>query len=111
VHRLSYGEDLRRLIVGHVHAVGVLELLHQRVQIERVRLEILSEAGVLSDRARLDLELVCQMSLDQREHLLSGARAHRPAPGGAGSIRAAENTSRHPALVAEVEALIPRAAG
>ena len=45
-----HGQDLRGLLVGHAHAVGVLELLHERVQVERVGLEVLLEAGALADR-------------------------------------------------------------
>ena len=44
VDGLADGQDLRRLLVGHAHAVGVLELLHERVEVERVGLEILAEA-------------------------------------------------------------------
>ncbi len=53
------------------HAVGVLELLHERVQVERVGLEILLEAGLGVDRVRVDVELVGQVGLDQGEDLLA----------------------------------------
>ena len=56
VDRCPHREDLGRLLVGHLHPVGVLELLHERVQVERVRLEVLLEAGGLDDRAGLDVE-------------------------------------------------------
>ena len=49
VDRLTHGEDLRGLLVGHLHAVGVLELLDQRVEVERVGLQILLEAGAFLD--------------------------------------------------------------
>ena len=44
IDRLAHAEDPRRLLVGHLHAVGVLELLHERVEVERVGLEVLLEA-------------------------------------------------------------------
>ena len=87
VDGLADREDLRRLLVGHAHAVGVLELLHERVQVERVGLEVLLEARVLADRRRLDVELVGEVRLDQREHLLARARASSPA--GAATARSA----------------------
>ena len=61
VDRLADGEDLRGLLVGHAHAVGVLELLHERVEVERVGLEVLLEARLLADRRGLDVELVGQV--------------------------------------------------
>ena len=64
------GQDLRRLLVGHLHPVGVLELLDQRVQVERVGLEVLLEARGLADRAGLDVELVGEVLADQCEHVL-----------------------------------------
>ena len=87
VDGLADREDLRGLLVGHLHAVGVLELLHERVQVERVRLEVLLEAGALADRVGLDVELVGEVLLDQGEHLL--ARQLRQSRRGAPSTRAA----------------------
>ena len=48
----SDGEDRGGLLVGDAHAVGVLELLHERVEVERVRREILLEARLGRDRRR-----------------------------------------------------------
>src|SRR5262249_21615445 len=62
---------LRRLLVGDLHAVGVLELLDERVQIERVSLEVLTKPRRFLDPRRIDLELIGQMGADQREHLLA----------------------------------------
>ncbi len=109
VHRLSHREDLRRLLVGHAHTVGVLELLHERVQVERVGLQILLEARVLGDRERLDVEFVRQMGLDQREHLLARARRHRP--DGSDAIQAVSGMDEHRVVGGEVELLIVFAAG
>ena len=82
VDRLAHGEDLRGLLVGHAHAVGVLELLHERVQVQRVRLEVLLEARVSSAiTLGVDVELVGEVGADQLEHLLAGADAHRPRAG------------------------------
>ena len=43
VDRGAHGPDLRRLLVGHLDPVGVLELLHQRVEVERVRPQVVAE--------------------------------------------------------------------
>ena len=66
VDGLAHGEDPRRLLVGHLHAVGVLELLDERVEVERVGLEVLLEARRLVDARGIDLELVGEMRLDER---------------------------------------------
>ena len=62
VDRLADGEDLRGLLVGHLHAVGVLELLDERVEVQRVGLEILLEARRLVDARGIELELVGQVA-------------------------------------------------
>src|SRR3954453_17760206 len=72
VDRLAHGEDLRRLLVRHLHAVGVLELLHQRVEVERVRFEVLLEARPLVDAGGIHVELVGEMRPDQGEDVLAG---------------------------------------
>ena len=72
VDGLAHGEDPRRLLVGHLHAVGVLELLHERVEVERVGLEVLLEARRLVDARGIDLELVGEMRLDEAEDLFAG---------------------------------------
>src|SRR5262245_21623385 len=72
VDGLTHGEDPRRLLVGHLHAVGVLELLDKRVEVQRVGLEVLLEARRLVDARRIDLELVGQVRTDQREDLFAG---------------------------------------
>ena len=55
-----------------LHAVGVLELLHERVEVERVRLEVLLEARLLLDARRVELELVGQVRADGGEDLFAG---------------------------------------
>ena len=60
-----------RLLVGDAHAVGVLELLHQRVEVQRVGLQVLLETGLLADLLGIDVELVGQVGLDQFEYLLA----------------------------------------
>ena len=72
VDRLADGLDLRRFLVAHAHAVGVLELLHEAVEIERVRLQVLLEVGLLLDAGRVELQLVGQMRPDVRDDLLAG---------------------------------------
>src|SRR4051795_5414748 len=49
VDSLAHAEDPRCLLVGHLHAVGVLELLDERVEIKRIGLEILLEPSPLVD--------------------------------------------------------------
>ncbi len=72
-----------------LHAVGVLELLDQRVQIERVGLRVLTKPRGLLNGLGLDLELVHQVGADQREDLFASHRPHTVAralgraPGGA----------------------------
>src|SRR6202007_2413269 len=64
-------EHLRRTLVGDLPAVGVLELLHQRVEIERVRFEVLPEPGGFLDALGIDLQLVGQVRADHSEDLLA----------------------------------------
>ena len=52
VDGLPDGEDVGGLLVGDAHAVAVLELLHERVQVERVRREVLLEARLERDLSR-----------------------------------------------------------
>ena len=49
VRSLSDGQDLRRLLVGYANAVVVLQLDDELDEIERVRLQVLTEAGGLVD--------------------------------------------------------------
>ena len=81
VHCLAHRQDLRRLLVGHLHAVGVLQLLHERVKVERIGLQILLEPGFPTDVLRIDVQLVGEMGLDQGEDLLAGHRVISPAAG------------------------------
>ena len=67
----------RRLLVGHAHAVGVLELLDERVEVERVGLEVLLEARGLVDARRVDVELVGQVvwtSVKTSSRVMAAAR-------------------------------------
>src|SRR4051812_15836227 len=72
VDGLAHGRDPRGLRVGHLHAVGVLELLYERVEVERVGLEVLPEARGVVDARGIDLELVGEVRLDEREDLFAG---------------------------------------
>ena len=49
VDRGTDGLDPRRLLVGHLDPVGVLELLHERVEVERVRGQVVAEVRRLRD--------------------------------------------------------------
>ncbi len=79
VHGRADGQDLRGLLVGHAHPVGVLELLHERVQIQRVGLEILLEAGRLDDRLGVDVQLVGQVGRGSASSTCSRVIAHAAA--------------------------------
>src|SRR5262249_17899712 len=72
VDRRSDREDLGGVLVRHRDPVGVLELLDERVEVERVGLEVFFEAGGLIDPGRIEVELVGQVGLDEREHLFAG---------------------------------------
>ena len=72
VDRLTDGEDLRRLLVAHRDAVGVLELLHERVEVQRVGLEVLLEARLLGDRLGIEVELVGEVLAHACEDLVAG---------------------------------------
>ena len=72
VDGLTHGEDLRRLLVAHRDAVAVLELLHERVEVERVGLEILLEARLVADRAGIEVELVGEVLAHACENLVAG---------------------------------------
>src|SRR4051812_30256817 len=61
VHGLADGVNAGRVFVGHLQPVGVLELLHERVEVQRVRREVLPEVGLLGDRGRIGGQLVRQM--------------------------------------------------
>ena len=63
---------LAACFVGHLHAVGVLELLDERVEVQRVGLQVLLEARRLVDARGIDLELVGEMRLDEAEDLFAG---------------------------------------
>ncbi len=72
VDGLADGEDLRRLLVGHLHAVGVLELQDERVEIQRIDFQIGLEARAVVDPLGIDVQLVDKVALDEGEHFLSG---------------------------------------
>src|SRR5215207_8420295 len=75
VDGLADGQDLRGVLVGDAHAIGVLELLDERVEVEGVGLEVLLEAGLLGDAVAVDLELVGEVVAHQGEDLVPG---HEP---------------------------------
>ena len=73
VHGLADRVNPRRLLVGHLHAVGVLELLHQRVEVQRVGRQVLAEVRVFRDARGIQLQLVGQMVPDRVEDLRRGS--------------------------------------
>src|SRR5215210_6472197 len=74
VRGLADREDLGRLLVRDANPVAVLELHDQLDQVERVRLQVLPEAGGLVDAPRLHLQFGGQVLADAVENLLSGHR-------------------------------------
>ena len=102
VHGLADRLDARGLLVGHPHAVGVLELLHEAVEVERVRLEVLLEARALLDARRIELELVGQVRADVGEDLVSrhGSGTVAAAADGLGCASAARSHARRSAPAA-----------
>ena len=116
VDGLADGQDLRGLLVGHPDAVGVLELLDERVEVERVGLEVLLEARVLVDARRIEVELVGEvrriraktssrvMAADTLERCADGCRvsagrrrAAQRAGGLERGVRAADDVPAHAA--------------
>ena len=69
VDRSAHGLDPRRLLVGHLDPVRVLELLHERVEVERVGVEVVAEVRALVDARGIELQLVGQMRTDQLQAL------------------------------------------
>ena len=113
VDRLADRHDLRGLLVGHLHAVGVLELLHERVEVERVGLEVGAKARRLVDPRGIDLELVDEVGLDQREDLFAGHEADtvEPLSDSAGpSLRSAPARSSASCVRPTTSPVTPRAA-
>src|SRR5436189_50536 len=68
---LADGVDARRVLVGQLQAVGVLQLLHERVEVQRVRREVLPEMGLLRDRGRIGLELVREVVAYEGENFVA----------------------------------------
>ena len=76
VDGLADGLDLGGLLLGDGDPVGVLELHHELVEIERVRVEVLPEAGRLVDPVGGHLELGRQVLAHLRQHLLAAQAVH-----------------------------------
>ena len=66
---LADREDLHRLVVGNAHAVAVLELHDQFDEVELVGAQVLLEARVLLDPARVDFQLLGEVRTDALEYL------------------------------------------
>src|SRR4029079_4340237 len=88
VDGLAHGGDPRSLLVGHLDAVGVLELLDERVEVQRGGVGVLAEGRRVVEARRIDLELVGEMRLDEREDLFAGHCA--------GTVEAAADGSAPP---------------
>src|SRR5947208_16469390 len=59
--------------------------MHERVEVERVRPDVLAEARALLAARGVDLELVAEVGLDQREGLFAGHCAGTVEPAADGS--------------------------
>src|SRR4051794_14462893 len=71
VDRLPDGLDPRGLLVAHLDPVGVLELLYERVEIERIGVEVAPEVRALLDAGGIELQLVGQVVADDLEDLVA----------------------------------------
>ena len=72
VDRVPDGFDARRLLLGDGDPVAVLELHHQLVEVERVGIEVLLEAGPSSICGGVHLQLLGEVVADQAEDLVAG---------------------------------------
>src|SRR5512132_2126893 len=116
--------DPSRLLVRHHHAVRVLELLHQRVEVERGGLQVALEVRGLVDPRRVELQLVGEVGPDGLEDLVAGhgwsgtldttadtsagACRSAPAPASVSSVRPT-TSSRTPRAASRIALVIPAA--
>src|SRR5690606_4623522 len=63
--------DLRGLLLGHAHPVGVLELHHELVEVERVGVEVLAKSRLGPDLPRVHLELGREVVADLLQDLFT----------------------------------------
>src|SRR5215208_1128055 len=113
VHGLGHGLHSRGLLVRHADAIGVLELLHQGVEVERVRVEVALEVRLLGHARRVDLELVGQMGADQLEDFVSGhgwSGKVAAAADGSGALRRAPASASRSCVRPSTSSRTPRAA-
>src|SRR5262245_22764798 len=76
IDRLLDGLDPSRLLLGDRDPVSVLQLHHELVEIERVRVEVLPEPSRLGDLLGGHLQLVREMVSDLLEDVLAREAAH-----------------------------------
>src|SRR5207244_1646641 len=69
VGRLADREDLHRLVVWDADSVAVLELHCELHEVQRVGAQVLLEARVLLDPARVDFQLLGEVRTDALEYL------------------------------------------
>src|SRR3954471_8584941 len=72
IDRLPDRVNPRRVLVGHLDAVGVLQLLHERIEVQRVGREILAEVRGLLDLRGIQLQLVREMLANQGQYIVAG---------------------------------------
>ena len=77
VDRLADRRDLGGFLVGQLHAVAVVELLHQREEVERVAFQVVLEARALGDRRGIDVQLLGQVLPNDVENLVTRHRRKR----------------------------------
>src|SRR5687768_17341062 len=88
----AHGGDPRGLLVGHLHAIDVLELLDERVEVQRIGVQVLLEARLLGDPRRIDLQLVREVVADEVEDFVPG-HSGNVAPSADGTRRSAPAAS------------------
>src|SRR3954447_14405101 len=72
IDRLRDRVDARGVLIRHLDAVGVLQLLHERVEVQRVSRQVLAEVRGLLDPRGIQLQLVREMLANPGQHVVTG---------------------------------------
>src|SRR3954463_4477722 len=72
IDRLRDRVDGRGVLIRHLDAVGVLQLLHERVEVQRVGRQVLAEVRGLLDLRGIQLQFVREMLANPGQHVVTG---------------------------------------
>src|SRR4051794_32571789 len=72
IDRLRDRVDARGVLIRQLDAVGVLQLLDERIEVQRVGRQVLAEMRGLLDLRGIQLQLVREMLADQGQHVVTG---------------------------------------